>query len=480
MIDKSVLKGTIISQSILGLLFFSLLFFSTYTSSGTVCSLLLLISATIGVVLFRKWWVHIVIISIPFTFIFTVFLYNTKLFENGFKAISFFKIGGLGFIPLIVLWLAKKKKFRLSKIDLTIGLYIILLVAYFPLGGFPKSAAVSNLQQMISFLIYFYIGRYVYQNVDTYVDTFLKTTIFVIIASVIIQYSSGQLSNMFLSPREYSIESIGLSPKQFVGDLNASCYSFLFYQNTGMIKRFFGIFFSGIGMAYFLAMGMIITYYKKNYVLCSVLFLLILWTLTRAVPILLILSFLITSFISIKKLRNRVLLILSLVVIVICVIAQFLPVIQKLIQGQIAIHSFDVEDQSAAMHLMSIFNIVSIAIKTPFGGGLGRDSGESFLVDVFARIGIVGLIAFLLIFINVFSRLVYDIKKNDSFRSKTAFALLAFCLIGSLFSRETFTILDSFMSWIYIGCVYQSIKVSNANMELERRCCNVHGDPASG
>jgi hypothetical protein len=133
--------------------------------------------------------------------------------------------------------------------------------------------------------------------------------------------------------------------------------------------------------------------------------------------------------------------------------------------GIVDVFSFSPEDQSAAEHLFSVFVIFDLIRESPFGLGIGFDTGESYMVGIFGQMGVIGLFLFFLIFYKIYKNLKRGYIFSHNKRYFIAGIFLLFNLLGSLISRENYTFIVSYFSWIYIGYMFEMSRKEKVHYE---------------
>lgn len=403
-------------------------------------------------------FIYFIVVVLPFTYIITVFLYNADLFNNNFKLIAAIKLISFTIVPIVILFIKQIRKYKLTILDMVIIVYIILCTIYTFVGEGEDGSKIGNFMQMVPFAMYLILGKLAYLskiNLVLLENIYIKLCLAVILVGIIMYLLFDKLYDLNLSPKAYSIESVGMKESQFVGELAASSYSFIFYEISGLIKRFFSIFYSGIGMAYFLAIAFFLSLYRSKYFLLCAIAVAIVATLTRAVWMLVFISPVAVIFFTSKTRKIKYATIMLTVIFILASGFAYKDIlIGYFMEGRVTAYDFASIDQSAAAHIIDILVLLNVAKENIFGYGLGYNSGESFLVDVFARTGIAGFSVFIFIFVIVLTKLKHAYFQTGNTTYRIALCLLIFNLTAGLFSRESFTIIVSYMSWIYIGYTY--------------------------
>ena len=445
---------------------FLLFLASLIKNDALFLALSIIFSLACFVVLQPKLYIYFVVIATPFTYIITVFLYNTQLFLYNFKLIAAIKLLCFIIVPVTALLISNFKKCKFDIFDYTILAYLFFCTVYYFVGDDVEGTKMANYMQMVPFAIYLILGKLVYLariKIETLERIYLRLCIIVIIVGIAMYFASDKLNTYNLSPKAYSIESVGMHENQFMGEFAASSYSFIFQDTLGYIKRFFSIFYSGIGMAYFSSIGFIIAFYRKKRIFMIVILAAIIATITRGVWILSIISPIFVWYLISKSKMAKIVAASILLLSLLASLLVFKSIlIDYFIEGKTSTFDFTGIDQSSAAHLVSILILYDIIRNKIFGYGMGFSSGESFLVDVFARIGIFGFMVFVFLFFIQLKRIKAFYLSNHHIECQITLCLLVFNLLGSLFSRENYTIIDSYMSWIYIGYVYNKY-ITSAN-----------------
>lgn len=436
-----------------------LLMASILRSDALYISVMLIVAFVVFNFLNEKLFSRMLVVVIPFTYIATVFLYNTGLFNNDFKILVAIKIISFALLPLLIMGVRQFNKIRLNAFDSALILFVVINCIYFFFTGEGDGSRVSNFMQMVPFAMYLFMGKLMYLarlDLLKLEKTYLNTCVFIIAVGVVMYLAADYLAGLNLSPKNYSIESVGMKEEQFLDEFNASSYSFIFLDALGIAKRFFSVFYSGIGTAYFLSVGFIIAQYRKFYWYLLIISMAIVATLTRATWILLFVSPLVVLFHASQSRKVKVAYLIVLATSLLAFVFKYKAIFfGYFLEGKLQVSNYVNIDQSTTAHILSILVFVDLLKNNILGYGMNYDSGESFLVDVFARTGIVGFLIFLALFWILYKRFKQPGFWITPQECKIALCLVVFNLLGSLFSRENFTIIDSYMSWIYIGYVFE-------------------------
>jgi hypothetical protein len=290
---KIALKDNLLPSS----LYFipSIILISFFFENSYLYAACIAISIVLFMIAYKKYFPYLLIISIPFTYILTIFLFNSGVFsQENFKIIAFIKIFSFLFLPVLFYFIVDIRKFRFTSLDIFLISFLLLSGIYFFIGDFTKGERISQLQPLLFFVLFIYLGRLFYYSrieVKLLEKSYVYLSLLVVFIGLFMYIFADFLELVGLSPKEYSIESVGMLERQFIGVFNASTYSFLFYDSLGLVKRFFSIFYSGIGLAYFLSYAFILTLLNNKRYLGLLLLLSIIATLTRGSWVLLFVSF---------------------------------------------------------------------------------------------------------------------------------------------------------------------------------------------
>jgi len=436
--------------------------FSIITNNALLYALVIILIFAMVMVVRSNLFVHLLIIATPFTYIATILLFNISAFDQEqFKLIAMIKIASFLIVPVLFYGYLSSKKFTLSPFDLLTATYLLSIVFYLPLGSATLSEKGTELQPLFFFIMFIYLGRFVYYRnikISTYEKIFIHLSVVVVGIGVVMYFFSDYLSSMGLSPKGYSIISVGLTEQQFIGEFNAATYSFLFYATYGIVMRFFSIFYSAIGTAYFLSYALLAAFLNKKYLISLIILLAILFTLTTGSWLLIFLTILLTTSLMTNNMMLRNIIFFVIFVSGAYIVVKYQNIILASIQAGFLysnVISYDLEIQSLAAHLQSVFGFLFYLREAPLGNGIGFRTGESFFVDVFGQTGVVGSTIFLLIFYRIFASLKKKYQVTKDKKIVLAVLFLIMNLIGSLFSRENYTFIVSYFSWIYIGLIYE-------------------------
>lgn len=438
-----------------------ILFFSAILLENSLFySVMIILLISMFMITYKNIFPYLLVITIPFTYVLTIFLFNSEIFsQESFKIVAFIKIFSFLIFPIVFYYILNTSKYKITTLDIYKISFLLIVLIYLFIGSFNQGERVSQLQPLLFFLLFIYLGRLFYYskiNLHLIEKSYMYLALFVVFIGVWMYIFADTLEAIGLSPKKYSIESVGMKERQFIGIFNASTYSFLFYDSFGVVKRFFSIFYSGIGLAYFSSYAFILAFLTNKKIFSFLLLLTIIATLTRGSWILLFISYFGALVLYNGSKKTKLIALLFSLLFVLLFVLKYENIISTYLQsGFVDVFSFSTEDQSAAAHLFSVFIIFDLIKNSPLGSGVGFATGESFLVDIFGQMGILGLFIFFIIFYKIHKSLKYTYKTSNNIKYFIAGVFLIFNLIGGLISKENYTFIVSYFSWIYIGYIYE-------------------------
>ena len=430
----------------------------------------------------RYIFISLAICIIPFWFLLTLFSY--AFFESAIVSTIFsvFKEIAFLFVPLLflILLFINKYKYKVAFPILLLCLYLFFISSLFYFNfDFSKEAIVSFRQSTISFLLILlgYLLSLNKEKIVLLLKLYLNVTFLFSVAGFILYFLFLYCDYLPVGSKNYLIESVNMRENQFIGELSASNYSFLFHDKLGLIIRWFSPFYSAIGAAYFLGYALLVIFFlyrggytnKLRYLLLLLFLSAFVLTFTRGAWISLFIAIFLTVLLAAKN-KNKNKIKLFLFIFLSFLILSYAEVFFKLLSG-IETYQFDIKYQSSAAHIYSLLSVLDAHILNhEFAFG----NVEGYLNDMLFNFGVLPFAAFIIVSYTILNSLINKYKQTKNTIYLISISFLIFNIVAGIFSQETFTFIVSYFSWIHIGITLSNQSIMS-QCRMQKNIKNIFG-----
>lgn len=347
----------------------------------------------------------------------------------------------------VILYCFFSKSDKVKKIVLPILVFLAIVTVYMMVGQASLYTRFISLRQLLTPIILILYGCTISITKDEFIDYvrfFIKTCIFLAIFGIIERFVLGDALWKTLNIAKY-MNSKGFTKWTYNNGLPGNFYSADFYKVLGYtVRRLCGLAADPLLTGHYISIGIVFLLFNnlfpkiKQTIILTLLSITVFLTLSKGAILIISVAFIYKIYLYNKK--------LMILVIPLLIMALYV-IISRNVFGTIARH---------VNGLTSSFSYNLI-----LGGGMGTSgnysnlyegnsatTGESYIGMIIGQIGIVGLIAF----INVFLRCSKNaIALNSNFVAYSIYAYVIACLIESLVSESAINFIGSGLIFLLFG-----------------------------